>query len=517
MPAGSTILIQYNGTDITSSVLFAETSFEAQMAAMPGSFTVTVRDIDRSRTFVTGKELTLTVDGTLVCGGWVTAATRTYAFPADKTNPLSGVKSRKWVLTGVDYNILFDKRVLRNTSAYTTDIPSVTGSPTDSTIIKTWFPTYFDIPAGFDFTSATRIVTNHTFTSGYTWDTQGTKMRDVIEKLGEKGGSIYYINASKQLYYLPIQNDLITWGFSDKPNNLAYSSGIATRGFRDGEMVEDASPIANDALVWGGSQWAANGDVVFSRRENAASQTTHGRWQISEMHVGDADYKIQSEVTARAKVIVDGNQSGTFAEGSKGLVNPEKQFRCTWFSHDVPTSASVRQHITPGKIVPIELWVFSTDGGTTPFTMNLPLRQIRITFPELDAATTPSKAWVQFEGFFGVLMSDPYWLWSFLRSIQPSTSRKAAGSLLSTATNATTSPTYGAYYSDEPSPATNGVVITFTIPFSYIGTTLRVFVNGIQKTRGTHYTETSPSAGSFTMVTAPGASDKLWVIATLAG
>jgi len=512
MSIGSVIAIEYDGTDITSNVLFAETSFECQMAAIPGAFTVTVRDEDRSLTFITGKELTLSVDGVLLYGGYVTSAQRTYAFPADKTSNLSQVKSRKWVLTGVDYNVLFDKRVLRNTSDFTHDIPDLTGSPTDGEVIRDHFPTYFDIPAGFNFTSATYILDNHTFstTGKYIWDTQGVKMRDVMEDLAQYG-SVYWIDATKQLHFQPVQDQLADWGFSDKPTS---SDRI---GFREGEMTEDASSIVNDALVWGGSAWASNGDIVFARRENSTSQTDHKRWQIAENRVGDANYKIQAEVDARAKIIVDGNASGTFAEGSQGLVNPEKQFRATWFAHDVPTSGGDRLHLLPGQVVPIELWVFSEDGGTTPFLMELPLRQVRITFPGLDPSTDPSGSYVQFEGFFGVLMSDPYWLWSYLRSLTPTFTRKKPTSIISTADNSTTGPVYGTYYSDVPDPDPDDSTTVFTIPFSYIALTLRVFVNGAQKSRGTDYTESDPANGEFTMAVAPSSSDKLWVIALLAG
>jgi hypothetical protein len=509
---GSVIVIEYDGTDITDHVIFAETSFECQMAAIPGAFTAVVRDEDRSRTFVTGKELTLSVDGVLVYGGFVTSAQRTYAFPADKTADLTHVRSRKWVLTGVDYNILFDKRVLRNTSDYTHDIADVTGSPTDGSIIRTYFSTYFDIPAGFNFTSTTYILDNYTFdtTGKYTWDTQGVKMRDVMEDLAQYG-SVYWISADKQLHFRPVQDQLADWGFSDKPTTADRI------GFRSGEMIEDASSIANDALVWGGSAWASNGGIVFARRENSASQTAHKRWQIAENRVGDSNYKIQAEVDARAKIIVDGNASGVFAEGSQGLVNPEQQFRATWFGQDVPTSGGNRLHLLPGQVVPIDLWVFSEDGGTTPFQMDLPLRQVRITFPDADPSTSPSTSYVQFEGFFGVLMSDPYWLWSYLRSIVPTVSRKRATSIIATADNSTTAPVYGAYYSDEPSPITDGSTTVFTIPFSYIALTLRVFLNGAQKIRGTDYTESDPANGEFTMATPPSSSDKLWVIALLAG
>ncbi len=511
MPAGSEIVITYDGDDITSSCLFELCSFESQMAAMPGSFTVVVKDPNQTLEFITGRELTLDVDGTRIYGGYILQVSKQYAFPASDTTVPSSVKGRQWVLQGVDYNIIFDKRVLRNTSGYTSDIPDGADGIFDGEVIRTLFDNYFDIPAGFDFSDTGRILDSHEFTSGYSWDTQGVKMREVLEDLAQYG-SIYYIDADKQLHFIPVQETAAGWGLSDNPNDAAFGSGPPTpnRGFREGEMIEDATAIANDALVWGGSAWADDGDIVFARRENATSISAHGRWQLAENRVGDANYKIQAEVDARAKVIVDGNESGTFAEGSKGLVNPAKQFRGAWFAHQVPTDAGVRQHLIPGQVVEIEMDVFN-------FTMNVPLRSVRITFPELDPTEDPSLAWVRFDGFFGVLMSDPYWLWAYLRSLQGRgvVSKSTSAFVVATASNSSVSPPYGSQYSDVPSPDPDGATTVFTIPFPYIATTLQVYINGALKSRGTHYTESDPTVGQFTMVTAPGSSDEMWVIAVL--
>ena len=517
--AGSTILIEYDGADITGDCLFSECSFESQMAAIPGQFTVVVQDKLQTHSFSTGKELTLTIDGQLLYGGYVLQATKKYAFPADNThNPdATAVKSRQWMLVGVDWNILLDKRVIRNTGStynYTHYIPKVTGSHTDAWIIRTWFPTYFDIPAGFDFTSATYILDAFTFTDGFTWDTQGTKMRDVLAKLGYWGG-VFWISADKQFHFLPVQDVVAPWGFSDVPNHQAYGATPKPLiGFRDGDFTEDASAIVNDAIVWGGSEWTVGGDIVYARRTNAASVTAHGTWQIGEVRLGDL--KNQTQVTARAKVIVDGNESGVFISGSKGLVNPESQFRGTWFAHDVPKNGGVPVHLLPGQVAPIELWVFSADGGSTPFVVDLPLRQVTITFPGLDAN---GDAYVQFEGFFGVLMSDPFWMWDFLRT--QAGARAAAGTSAGSANDSSVNPPYGSHYTGVPTRAgglpPNGTDPVFYIPWGYIGGTLKVYLNGLLQVPTTVYTESDPFSGVFTFVTAPHSTDKVTAEATLIG
>jgi len=491
MPAiPSVVLIQYNGTDITNSVLFASARFEAQLSAVPGTFEITVKDPNRVLSFVTGKDLTLDIDGVRMFGGYVLNVSRKYAFPADDTSVLANVKSRQWVLRGVDYNVLLDKRVLRNTANYTEQIPDIVTPIDDGAVIRTHLATYFDLPAGFDSTSTARIRDNHTHAK-FIWPTQGTKLRAFLE--GEsRFGNVFYVDGSMQLWFVAVEDTVAPWGFSDKPNRTT------TFGFREGEYIEDGTAMVNDALVWGGSMWAGDGDVVFARRQNTTSQNLHKRWQIGENNIGNSNYKSQAEVTARANVIVDGNESGTFAEGSKGLVNPEQQFKATWFSKDVPS----QNHLKPGDVTPIDLWVFSEDGGATPFSFNLPLRQLRISFPTLDNGD----AHVQFEGFFGIQNSDPYWLWHFLRSLKPGTT------VVTTADDSTDgTPPYATLYSGIPTPDTDGVETVFTARYPYISRTLAVYKDGLFMVPGVDFTESDPSTGEFTMTSPPGGPSVLFV------
>lgn len=507
--AGSVIVIEVDGLDISDKCVYAQCSFEAQMAAIPGAFTVVVRDMDQTLEFITGKELTLSVDGQLIYGGYVTQVNKKYFFPADDTltDGPETVESRQWLLTGVDWNILFDKRVLLSDGDPTVNIPAISGSITDASIITGYFGTYFDT-TGFDFGSAA-VIDNFTYADGYTWPTQGTTMRDVLDDLAQ-WGAVYWISADKVFHFMPYQDTAAPWGFSDVPNGQAIGdTPVPLIGFRDGEYTEDATAIVNDALVWGGSEWALDGDIVFDRRENTTSITNHGRWQVGEVHTGEEGFKLQAGVTARAKSIVDGNFSGTYVTGSKGLVNPEEQFRCTWFSNKVPIDGTF-VHLQPGSATPIELWVFSDDGGVTPYQTTLPLRQLSITFPTLDPT---GDAYLQFDGFFGVQMSDPFWLWHFLREQRKNNQRPFA---YSSANNGSVDPPYGSQYQGEPSPATDSSTTVFTIPFGYIPGSFRVYADGVLVAT-TAYTTSDPPAGEFTFTTAPATGVELWVVAILTG
>lgn len=58
-------------------------------------------------------------------------------------------------------------------------------------------------------------------------------------------------------------------------------------------------------------------------------------------------------------------------------------------------------------------------------------------------------------------------------------------------------------YDQSVSGTINGSNLVFTAQDSYVGGSLEVFINGLKQTRNVHYTETTPSVGTFTLDTAP--------------
>lgn len=170
----STVVIKYDGTeDITNDVIAATARFESQMNAAPGSVSITVRDKLQTHDFMTGKELSCEIDGKLMWGGYLTRVQRKFAFPAVDTAFPDQVKSRLWVLTGVDYNVLFDKRVLRNLDDFLHQLPDYNSEDFDGAKIREMLTAekYFDIDdAEFDVTSEVDDTdayrTYHTLTNG---------------------------------------------------------------------------------------------------------------------------------------------------------------------------------------------------------------------------------------------------------------------------------------------------------------------------------------------------------------
>lgn len=154
----SEVQILYDGaTDITADVIPSGTRFEGLMNALPGSCEVLVKDTEQAHSFVTGRELLLIVDGVELWGGYLTNARRRFAFPVvDTVNRTAAqVKERQWVLSGVDYNTLFDRRVVRNPSDYLHQLPNFTSEDFDGDLIEEALVSskYIDVPAGFDVTT----------------------------------------------------------------------------------------------------------------------------------------------------------------------------------------------------------------------------------------------------------------------------------------------------------------------------------------------------------------------------
>ena len=502
----SSITITVAGVDITNDVIFASCSFESQMAALPGTFELTVKDVDQTHSFITGAEVILDVDGDTLYGGYVTQVSEKFAFPVVDTTDPGNVTARQWVLRGVDYNVLFDKRVLRNTSDYLHHLGTYPANTQAGFIIRDGIPNFIDVPSGFDVTSEVDDVVTPNPDSTWAWMEQGTTWRRQMDDLA-RWGAVYYINADRFLLFKAVEDSEAHWSFSDTPDRGSIPIGYGTKptiGFRDGEFTEDGTNIVNDALVWGGSEWSDG--IVFARRQNTTSINVHRRWQIAETHFGDL--KSQAQVDARANVIVDGTVSGTSGNLTRGLVNPQRTARCVWFDKDVPADPNLggaKSNLRPGDVVTFTLNVLGS-----PLQFDLPLRSVRLTFPERPTAGTPGDTYIQFDGFFGLQLSDPWWLWRYIRDKNASTPRATA--IVATATNTSTTVAYGTIGTFTPSPACDGATTLFTIPFGYIGGTLQVYLNGLVQRRNVDYTESGSTNGEFTMTSAPISTDNLYVI-----
>lgn len=513
--SGSSIQILYDGDDITSYVMLAQTQFSVVMAGGPGTFTLRCKDPYSVLDFVTGREIVLIVDNVRIFGGFVMQVGRTYAFPADyiPEGGISEFRNRIWEIHGVNYNILFDKRVLRDTSNYLTNGLTVPVPVYDGDIIRNTFPNYFDLPVEMDFTTYVdnvfEFTTDNTKNDVYQFPTQGTSMRRVLDDFSfNYTGALVYIDANWNLHYEAVNTLTKRWGFSDTPNNASISSSTggfqdATVGMRGLSSTEDATGMVNDAFVWGGGVWSNDpATTFFARVEDPTSIGLHNRWQYSEVHMGQAGYSVPAMVEATAQRIVNGSEDAILLGQNVGSKWPQYQLKVTWFASDVPYLDGQRDHINPGELLTFKLYVLGDDG--LPLNLLLPCRSINISFPSNDA---DGDSYVQFDGYFGLQQDDPYQLWRYIRQVATT----SVNELTQIVNNESTSAIYGAEYFDSPSPATDGVTTAFTIPFPYIAESTDVLLNGLSQRVGVDYMESDPPGGEITFLAAPLSNDSILV------
>jgi hypothetical protein len=512
----SSVVITYNGTDITDHVMFADTRFSTSAAAQPGRAQIRCKDPNQELSFVTGKEVTLTVDSQLLWGGYVMSVDYVHAFPADDTTNPSTYQNRMFVLNCVDYNILFDKRIIHN-DADPFNAILYNGNPTDGTVIKSILDDYCDI-TGFDLTTEIDDIVN--VPDEFPVE-QGQKLRKFFEDRALQTAGVFYVSPDKKFHWHEIEDTVYRWGFSDVPikndifeNPNEYQTDC-TYPFREVTCTEDGTMLVTDAMVWGGSPIGSGGTIVYSRQQDEVDGGTddvevgnvvpnsaidrRGRWQIGETYFnGEPGYGIQEGVTGRAKAIIDGSPGATQEGQLKGYKNSQWQFHFRWFADDVPMLSGSRNHIRVGYLVYIEMQSFF--GPSDPKL--LPCRQLDISFETNDAT---GASIVVFDADFALNLEDPVKVWDFIR--------RKRRSIITTSTQTVAgddTTVYGAYHQCTPTPDPNGVETAFYTQFGYILGQLNVYINGLLQRPGIDFTSTNPTTGEFTMTSAPHDDDTMY-------
>jgi hypothetical protein len=514
--AGPVLKILYNGDEIQEHVLYESCTFESQMAAIPGTFSMTLKDPLQELDFTTGKRIEVLLDDLPLWGGFVTVVGRQFAFPVvDTVNRDPGdVKERFWVLQGVDYNILFDKLVLRRVEDYLHAIPNGAVGLYDYMLVSTLVASYLDVPSWLTLNVDQTAIRNPT--DVYVWRAQGSPWRDSMTDIAMLDGQIWYIDAAGTLQWHAVESGGSAWGFSDVPDGETYI------GFRELEASEDGAGMVNDALVFGGDDATGGnpgglgdmGGTVAYRYQNTDSQTEHGRWQYAEVHFGDPNFAETELVQMRAERIVDGPTGSSALFETSGLKQPAWNIRLVWFDNDVPPGATFLQ---PGYYVNM---VFNVLGeGGAPLELTLPCRTITMTFPVLqpdpDDPSTSAPA-VRFEGQFAIELNDRQTLW---QAILNARDRIEYRPRVLTVTDDSSEAQYNAAGQFIPTPDADGTATVFTLKFGYLRGTTHVYVDGLRQSMGltpgqNDYQETDPVAGEITFSSPPGSGAKLFVEAS---
>jgi hypothetical protein len=244
--------------DITGDVIWGQTDFTQMARTGPGNFTITLKGSHPE--FRAGEEIRLEVDGLRSFGGWVTSVERGYFFP-DTAAP-------KTVLIGTDYNILFDRLVIRNypwelANYYATGDnmgPYQSWKPyrqntMDDVMIRHAFRNYVapDLPPEFDWEDQVDAITTPAPVSPWVMPEAGSTVRSFMQSISMITTGIWWIDPYMGLHYHERGKVTAPYPVTDGVG------GISSRGLR---VSTDISKMINDVIIWGTLAKTVKGEIM---------------------------------------------------------------------------------------------------------------------------------------------------------------------------------------------------------------------------------------------------------------
>lgn len=368
----STIVIKYNGTDITEDVVLRDAEFRSRTDASIGD--AIFRVLDRKGGFYTkdyfkaGNEVTLDVDGVRVWGGYVYTVSYDYPGVAWKIEPAT---PRFFSIKCVDYNILFHRRVLWNKARpeYQMKQYTASGGPdSDKAIIRDMVNLYLDLSGdGFQSGGSDAIDLSNVIELGdifwlancsTTWQaaSPGMKWGDGMRHIASWSGAVFYIGPANPsqthkgptLYYHDVNTKTGPYELNDRPASDPGSAGVQSF-----EYIEDITQMATEALVWGAGM--GSDEMVFWRETADAAVAEYGTWQWGDFVT---TMWLLECIQHRAKTYVHGSR-----QNKRGHKQPKKSWKATIFTPDFQV----------GDVVDMHSYVFDIQD-------NVPIREITITF-----------------------------------------------------------------------------------------------------------------------------------------
>ena len=346
------VKIYVAGVDISSHVKWATATFTAKVNGSLGGCYFEVIDRDHSLNFVFGEEIQLFIDGVLRWGGWVQRPTRSFPFPVMVVKNPETV-TRTWAIEGIDYNAVFDKRIVHDLAKPDRVWDYPVGTHDDTVINDIW--NYLDM-TGFtkDISRVGEAVFDIPGVTGRSGKVAsgGDSLRDVLTAIMRNTAGIFYVTPDKVVTYLDSDKINSPYSLSDKPYDAPNRVG-----YREMKVREDNSSMVNDALVWGAGYGTQK--VVFSRHLDTPSKDAHGLWQA-----GNFVHGVYKQATANAI-------SRSYVEGSPAAHRAPKKPK---WSVEVVVWESV---FSVGDVVDFQNSAFDLGDMPNP----LPIRQMTITFP----------------------------------------------------------------------------------------------------------------------------------------
>jgi hypothetical protein len=259
-------------------VLFASAHFMSQVNGQAGTASFRVRDDLGTAAYKPGDPLELVIDGRRVWTGFVSSVKRVYAFPAINVDEFG--LTRFFDIEGVDLSILFTRRIVFNQVTPEDILAPLYGPYTpDSTVISELVSNWLDLSG--DAIDTSTLVENvgdiNADQKARPWEGSDT-WGQAMTSISLLPASIFYIDPTRHLVNTDTDTPNAPFGLSDVPD------GVTSKGYREMEILEDGSNLANDVLCWGIGYGSSV--PVFKRDEDATSQTDHGLWQLGQVTFG---------------------------------------------------------------------------------------------------------------------------------------------------------------------------------------------------------------------------------------
>lgn len=349
----ATVEILVAGVDVTAQVLFSTASFTQRVNGKPGDAYMRIRDNDENVSVTTGVDWLVKIDGNAAWRGFVTQVSRVYAFDAENVSLSPG---RFLDLRGGDLNLLLAFRRVFNQSN-----PNIAGKQfpagtADTTALAELFSNWLDLSSdslNTDFTNVGDLDPDEKAYFGWA----GWTLGDAMASIATLPAAIYYIRPNAgtprgTVVYCDADTATAPFGLSDVPN------GTTKRGYREMEILLDATSMANDVMAWG--MGYGSSVPVFRRARSDASITAHNLWQTGIVTPGV--YK-QGTINRIATSILNGSP-----ENHRGAKDDRPDVSLvTWESG-----------LLAGHVVAFESLVWG-------WSDNIPVRALTMTFESPDS------------------------------------------------------------------------------------------------------------------------------------
>jgi hypothetical protein len=299
--SGRIVQVLIDGADVTGDTEFGMSTFTQAARTQPGQFTLVLRGATAQHG---GEEVLVNIDGFRQYGGFVVNVSQRFATEDATSQPQT-------VLTGLDFNVLFDRIVIWNAEKYGDQvdpghagaydpIPPLPAGTTDQDAILAYWHRFIDMPwkrlvdvhaggtdphalDGVDFVAIASPEEKVTFESGHF-------MREFMQRVSRQTNGVWWIDPYYTLQYHRRSNATAPFALTD-----GSVVGTPTRALSVQDSIAD---ITNDALVWGTLAQTIEGKVVLGR--DTGDQSV-GLWQWAEFR---SDVHLQSHVDQRAKSII---------------------------------------------------------------------------------------------------------------------------------------------------------------------------------------------------------------------